>query len=308
MAGSVITPNVASDRPLVLPPDFLRKAHALLVDRFPPSRVWHKPLSILRQEARRALHHLFDSEFSSVKKPDREPMIEDILGVATGFGPLEELFRDDSLTEIMVLTATQVIARRGEVWVPTSVRFRNVEHVRSYFHRLAEAGERVISTTPAVGGFDVRLSNGFRVIGILPPEVLEVSPTAVFVRGETPPQSQSTFPSRSGVVVNTARIPTPVTGSTVVPAAASSRVVSTPPERIPEPPSDPNSRIRQRVMELLVRKCEAAGVYDLRAISTPEFQRIILSHVAEVNVEDRLGMDESFMQRLSLEILAGMNR
>jgi hypothetical protein len=30
---------------------------------------------------------------------------------------------------------------------------------------------------------DVRLSNGFRLIAVLPPEILGVAPTAAFVRG-----------------------------------------------------------------------------------------------------------------------------
>lgn len=334
MAGSVIsTNNVTMTRLLGTPQDMIRKSHALLVDRFPSARVRHKPLSILRQEGRRALENLFETEFPTVKKPERDQLIEGVLGEAAGFGPLEELFRDESLSEVMVLAATQVIARRGDAWVPTSVRFRNAAHLRGYFRRLADTGEQITTTTPAMGGFDVRMSNGFRVIGILPPEVLDLSPTAVFVRGEAPPlPPPPTTPPRSGIISNPSRVVPPMGGSTGVPMAAAtrvpvdakpvsqmsvfsgalpsppSRVVANPPERMPEPQADPYLRVRQRVTERIVRKCEAAGVYDLRVISTPELQRVILAHVEDLNADERLGMDEPVLQRLTLEILAGMNR
>jgi hypothetical protein len=49
-------------------------------------------------------------------------------------------------------------------------------------------------------------------------------------------------------------------------------------------------------------------VYDLAAISTPELQRIVLAHVEELNAVERLGFDAPMVQRLTLEILAGMSR
>jgi hypothetical protein len=318
------------------PLEMARRAHALLADKFPPARVRHKPLSILRQEGRRALDQLFEADYPTLPKPDRDRMVEDILGEATGFGPLEELFRDDLMTEIMVLGASVVIGRKNDSWVPTSVRFRDAGQVRGYLHRLAEIGEHLTGAQPASGGFDVRMPNGFRVIGVLPPEILDQPPTAVFVRGEVqaaPPFS----PTRSGTISNPARQVPGATGSTAVPASAATRsspvlpslsgnkpgtgtfevfsgplpmpatrVVANPPER--PMPTDPYAQVRQRVTERIVRKCAAAGVYDLRQVSTPELQRIILAHMDELNGEEKLGMDEPLMQRLTLEILGGMSR
>lgn len=317
MAGSAISPPVTMTRLLGTPQDMMRKSHALLADRFPPAKVRHKPLSILRQEGRRALEILFENEFPTVKKPDRDQMIELVLGEAIGFGPLEELFRDESLGEIMVLAAAQVIARRNDAWVPTSVRFRDPAHLRGYFRRVADTGEQLASTASPVGGFDVRIANGFRVIGLLPPEVLDQSPTALFVRGEMPPPPSS--PTRSGTVSNAPRaVPVPG-GSTGVPASAATRAVSQSNQAevtlVPQPAEprgpavlNPYDRMRQRVTERIVRKCAAAGVYDLRSISTPELQRVILANVTELNADERMGMDEPLMQRMTLEILAGMNR
>jgi hypothetical protein len=330
-----ITTRVANS-----PLEMARRAHALLVDRFPPARTRHKPLSILRQEGRRALDQLFESDYSTLPKPDRDRMVEEVLGEAAGFGPLEELFRDESLAELMVLAAAQVIARRGEGWVPTSVRFRDSVHLKSYLQRLSEIGEP-LTTGTLVGGFDIRMPNGFRVLGIVPPDILDLSPTAIFSRGEPialVPQVAAanrsgpiSNPSRSSAVNNPPRPTAPAGGSTGVPTTMTtrttsgdrptsfevfsgplpmpvSRVVSMPTDRNLNNPADPNARIRQRVTERIIIKCAAAGVYDLRSVSAPELQRIILSYIEDLNGEERLGMDEVAMQRLTLEILTGMNR
>jgi hypothetical protein len=344
MAGSVITQTVLLSRLVGSPQDMARKAQALLADRFAPAKVKHKPLSILRQEARRALESLFDNDFPTVKKATRDQMIEDILGEAIGFGPLEELFREEANKEVMVLAANQVIAKKGETWLPTSVRFRDGNHLRSYLQKLAETAEPVSPTPAATGAFDVRLPNGFRAIGILPPSVMEQPPIAVFVRGEPQPPRTDAPLARSGPIMNMPRPLPSDGGSSTVPVSATGRLPTPPTGGLPISPPvgpplhpefkvfsgplspsrevqtlpgsitpgtitpDPYARIRQRVTERIVRKCAAAGVYDMSVIPGPELQRIILAHIDELNGVEKLGMDESLRQRLTLEILASMNR
>ena len=84
----------------------------------------------------------------------------------------------------MVLAHNQVIARKGDVWLPTSVHFRDPDHYRRTLARLAGQGEPPF--TPGRSrraAIDVRLANGFRVVAVLPPAVLDQPPVAVFVRG-----------------------------------------------------------------------------------------------------------------------------
>lgn len=324
MAGSVITSSAALTRLVGSPPDLSRKAHALLADRFPPARVKHKPLSILRQEGRRALEQMFEAEFPAVPRTDRDRTIEEVLGEAVGFGPLEELFRDDTIQEVMVLAAAQVIARKNDAWVPTSVRFRDAAHLRVYLQKVADTGEQMAGLDPPAGACDVRIANGFRVIGVFPPEVLGLPPTAVFRRGDVPQTTAPAFPPRmpggsTGVSMSAMTRQSPLSAPTPTPPAAkpafqvfsqplpvpTSRIV---PDAEPADPNDPVVRLKQRVTERIIRKCAAAGVYDLNVISTPELQRIILANVDDLNTVERLGLDEPLMQRLTLEILAGMSR
>jgi hypothetical protein len=305
----------------ISPVEMLRRAHTRLAERFDPSRTRHKPLSILRQEGRRLLDQYFDSEWNTLPKPEREKLIEEILSEAPGFGPLEELFRDDSTKEIMVIAATQVIAKKGEGWLPTSVRFRDSGQLRSYLARLSETVESRAAAPAAGGGFDVKLANGFRVLAILPPEILDQSPLVLFVRGEPLPllagASSVTMAKLhrdmpSGVTPPPAPRPMTPNPSGSVPAP----IPPLPPRFGPVamPPAqptlvlDPNGRFRQRVTERIISKCAAAGVYDLSAIPSAELQRVIHAHVLESSMLDKFPLDDSAKERMVLEILAKMNR
>ncbi len=315
------TPGPNSRFGAVSPVEMLRRAHARLAERFDPSRTRHKPLSILRQEGRRLLDQYFESEWNSLPKPERDKLIEEILSEAPGFGPLEELFRDDSTKEIMVIAATQVIAKKAEGWLPTSVRFRDSGQLRSYLTRLSETGEQLVAAPAAGGGFDVKLANGFRVLAILPPEILDQSPLVLFVRGEPLPMpsgASSVMMSKlhrempSGVTPAPAA--RPLSGnpsgsmpSPIPPSLARSGPVAMP----PAPPTlvlDPNGRFRQRVTERIISKCASAGVYDLSAIPSAELQRVIHAHVLESSMLDKFPLDDSAKERMVLEILAKMNR
>lgn len=371
MASAVVPHPTATTRYTGSPLDLPRRAHALIAERFPPARVKHKPLSILRQEARRALEQFLDAQQPPPAKAERDRLIEDVLGEAPGFGPLEELFRDEGVKEVMLLAAAQVIARKENGWVPTSVRFRDPTHLRNYVRRLAETGEPFVTGgTTGEGAFDVRLANGFRVVGVLPPDVLAMPPLATLIRGLPHAADQAalgvpTFPSASmdgwapgsgltrvpqGRPLPPATTPAPLpdpgsgvmtvplnrlpgvskAGSVGVSASAITRMSGAsgafpkpePPRPAPLPmpeaapvseffiPAhiDPKERMRRKVSERIIRKCAAAGVYDLSAIPATELRRVILAHVEELNVELRQQMSDHEMQIAALEIFTGMRR
>lgn len=342
------------------PLDLPRRAHALLAERFPAPRVKHKPLSILRQEGKRALEQFLDTQPTPLPKPERDKLIEEVLGEAAGFGPLEELFREESVKEIMLLAAAQVIAKKDGGWVPTSVRFRDPAHLRGYVRRLAETGDPLVGGgTASDGAFDVLLANGFRVVGVMPPDVLDQPPLVVLTRGlpNTPDPNAAlgvpTFPSatQSGWVPGSALVRTPPprpvppeTGSPVgsgvvnvplsrqpLPPRPSSVIGPSPiavgskpepPRPAPLPPPqapavsefylpanmDPKERMRRRAGERIIRKCAAAGVYDLSDIPAAELQRVILAHVEELNGEEARKLTDQEVQILALEIFTGMRR
>ncbi len=303
--------------------DLPRKALGLLTERFPLAKVKHKPLSILRQEGRRALEQYLEAETPWIPKAERDRVIEDVLGYAPGFGALEELFRDEANREIQVLGFAQIIARKGEAWLPTSIRFRDDAHYRTYLKKLLDVGEAVVPSGGANGAYDVKLSNGFRLIAVCPPDVLDLPPMAVFIRSAGPASGVTPTPappiSRSGSLANAPRTPSESGGSSVLgmnvpmrnPATPSTIGLSRDVAITPAPIGsfdrrDPLNSIRTRVRERIVRKCAAAGVFDLTVIAKPELQKIIFAHVEELNAAEQLGLNDQTLQILTLEILAAL--
>ena len=297
--------------------DSRRKAHAKLTERVDPNRSRHKPLSILRAEARRAVEAFLDAE-ALVPHAQREAFVEDILAESVGFGPLEELFRDDAVREILVLAPHMVLALRNADWTPTSARFRDLDQWRGVVARWGDAAEALVPEFPTARAFDVRLANGFRAVGVIPPLVMELSPQVSLTRGAATPQPQPgsgpvrPFPnmgsggqSRSGTIARPpVRSVQPPSTITIAPP------VHTPVPEVPLVPAAPDShaKLRQRVAERIVLKFAAAGVYDLNQIPLVELRRIVAAHVSEFCQQERIGLDDSAVDRLAIEILAGMNR
>lgn len=84
-----------------------------------------------------------------------------------GFGPIEALLRDESISEIMVNGPQQVyIEQRGKL-VVSSVRFNNDDHILKVIDRIIRPlGRRIDRKWPMV---DARLPDGSRVNAIIPP-------------------------------------------------------------------------------------------------------------------------------------------
>jgi hypothetical protein len=308
-----------SGRLSLSPVELQKRAHQRLAERIDLAKSRHKPLSILRQEARRVVDQYYEYEQPGLSKPDRDKVVEEILGEAYGFSPLEELFRDESAKEIMVLAFNQVIVRKGDSWLPTSVRFKDAGQYRNYLQRLAEVGEAVAPGFSCA--LDVKLPNGYRVVGILPPDILEQPPLVAFQRGEIPATGSTVvvgenrpLPGRvSGPVANP---PRPGLASVSVPATAARRIPVPDAPRasgITPPPRsgvefDPLGKIKQRVSERIVATCAAAGMYDLSQIPTSELQRVVEAHIGETVAQERLVLEPVTLSRLAIEILAAMNR
>lgn len=270
-----------------LPPNEIRKRilHRLL-EKHDPVKSRHKPLSLLRPEIRRSAEQLLEQEGASLPAEEREPMLDEILGDVPGIGPLEELFRDESVSEFIVLTYNQVIRREGASWMPTTNEFRDADHYRDTLKKLLRTAEPIGDVpTTSDGGADALLANGFRLITILPPRVLNISPLAVF-RRPTCPIETTPFLMKP---------PTPI-GSGVKASSIISRHV------------DSWEKLRQRITERFIQRLAANGVYDISALPAVELRRVIASYVAEFNDVEKLQLDGAGQERLTLEIVTGINR
>jgi pilus assembly protein CpaF len=122
-------------------------------------------------EVRRTIQELFEQILTEenivLSRPERSRLFEQIAAEILGFGPLQPLLEDDSITEIMVNGAKNVyIERKGKIHrVP--VTFENNDHVLRIIDRIvAPLGRRIDEASPYV---DARLPDGSRVNAVIAP-------------------------------------------------------------------------------------------------------------------------------------------
>ena len=104
---------------------------------------------------------------TGLSRDDRERLTAEIADDILGYGPLERLLDDDSITEIMVNGPNEIwIERQGRLY-ETTVRFTDESHLRRIINRIvAQVGRRIDESSPLV---DARLMDGSRVNAIIPP-------------------------------------------------------------------------------------------------------------------------------------------
>ena len=123
------------------------------------------------QEVKRALERIFNEVLAEDDIPlgraERTDLFNQIVASILGYGPLQLLLQDDTVTEIMVNGPNQVFAERSGKLEHTDVRFRDAEELVHIIDRIvAPLGRRVDESSPMV---DARLPDGSRVNVIIPP-------------------------------------------------------------------------------------------------------------------------------------------
>jgi pilus assembly protein CpaF len=129
-------------------------------------------------EVRRTIQELFEQILAEEKivltRPERHRLFEQISAEILGFGPLQELLEDDSITEVMVNGAKNIYIERAGLIERVPVAFESDEHVMRIIDRIvAPLGRRIDESSPYV---DARLPDGSRVNAVIPPISL-VGPT-----------------------------------------------------------------------------------------------------------------------------------
>ncbi|MCY1398650.1 helicase/secretion neighborhood ATPase [compost metagenome] len=107
----------------------------------------------------------------AVSRYEIERLAEELVDELVGFGPLEALLRDPSITEILVNGPDRIFVEREGVLHRSDLRFIDHSHVQRLIQRiLAPLGRRLDESCPMV---DARLPDGSRVNAIIPPIVLD---------------------------------------------------------------------------------------------------------------------------------------
>ena len=109
-----------------------------------------------------------------LSRPERQRMFEQILAEIIGFGPIQPILDDDTVTEVMVNGPKHVYVERKGRLMKVPVSFESNEHVKRVIDRIVSPlGRRIDESSPYV---DARLPDGSRVNAVIPPISL-VGPT-----------------------------------------------------------------------------------------------------------------------------------
>ncbi len=120
---------------------------------------------------RRRVEELVEEKLRADKLPFsrqiRNRLVSDMADEILGYGPIEPLLRDPTVTEVMVNRPDQVYCERFGKLELTDITFRDFEHIRHVIDKIVTPlGRRVDESSPMV---DARLPDGSRVNAIIPP-------------------------------------------------------------------------------------------------------------------------------------------
>jgi len=121
----------------------------------------------LKNHIRSFTNEIIDEHARTLPGRTLEQLIECVRYEISGYGPLEVLLGDDSITEIMVNGPDQVIIERDGKLSQVAVRFSDGDHIMRIIEKIiAPLGRRLDEAVPMV---DARLPDGSRLNAIIPP-------------------------------------------------------------------------------------------------------------------------------------------
>ena len=107
------------------------------------------------------------SQETSLSHDDRARLAAEIADDIFGYGPLERLLADPTVSEIMVNGPRDIWIERAGLLSPTTLTFTDSSHLRRIITKMVgQIGRRIDESSPLV---DARLPDGSRVNAIIPP-------------------------------------------------------------------------------------------------------------------------------------------
>ena len=150
------------------------KLHGLLIEKVNTTPAWAKYNDEEQKEfIKQFIENQFNTSFSSIplNKSEKEKLIREVLQETKGFGPLDPLLADPSVSDILVNGHKNVYVERHGKIIKTSITFKDNSHLMNIIERIvSKVGRRIDEKSPMV---DARLQDGSRVNAIIPPLAID---------------------------------------------------------------------------------------------------------------------------------------
>jgi pilus assembly protein CpaF len=141
--------------------------HQMILDRIDLERLKRLTAEQFKHELALLIQRIIEEERIVLNQQERHNLVLDIQHEMLGFGPLEPLLGDPTVSDILVNTFNKVyVERKGRLEL-TDVVFHDNAHLMKIIEKIvSRVGRRVDESSPMV---DARLPDGSRVNAIVPP-------------------------------------------------------------------------------------------------------------------------------------------
>jgi len=145
--------------------------HRKILDRLDLEKLGRTPSNAAREEVLLVIRNTVNSEAVPLSFAERERLSREILDEIFGLGPLEQLLKDPTISDILVNRYNKVYVERAGKLEVTGLSFKDDQHLMQIIDRIvSRVGRRVDESSPMV---DARLADGSRVNAIIPPLALD---------------------------------------------------------------------------------------------------------------------------------------
>jgi pilus assembly protein CpaF len=172
-ASQMYTGGRLREQPTLSPVEQLKvDLHRRLIERLDLEALEQvKEEGELSRQIRAAVVEFLRAEQTPLSQNEREEVVEQIVYEIIGLGPIEPLFRDPTISDILVNGSHEIYIERYGKLIRVPASFRNDAHLLSVIDRIvSKVGRRVDESSPMV---DARLPDGSRVNAIIPPLALD---------------------------------------------------------------------------------------------------------------------------------------
>lgn len=161
-----------------------RKIHRDLIERLDLANLDLIESGELNREIRSIIEKLIEESGVPLSQYEREKLAVEVQHEVFGLGPIEELFHDPNITDILVNGYSSVYVERFGKLYKTDISFRDNAHLMQIIDRIvSKIGRRVDESSPYV---DARLPDGSRVNVIIPPLAIDGPILSIRRFGVTP--------------------------------------------------------------------------------------------------------------------------
>ena len=137
------------------------KLHERIIDEFNLAALEKLPPEELAKQVRAYVGNYARGENLSLNQKELDIFANEILAEMTGFGPIEPLLKDPTVTDILINTHRACFVERFGRLQATTVHFKDESHLLRIINKIVGAiGRRVDESSPMV---DARLPDGSRV-------------------------------------------------------------------------------------------------------------------------------------------------